>query len=298
MKTMTTAVRNVLASRQYFYCSLYIFTLVNGTRLLYTGADCDIKDPDTNAVYSCGHGVGPYFEIDGQKSTMHQKLGTDVDQMTLDILPGDGQVLGLPFLQAVRQRVFSGAQVQVLEAVAPNTSGAAWPFVVTGSFILFTGFVAEIDASATLITMKINSAMERLQSQWPRNLVAPTCCNVLGDVACGVTLSGYSVTGTVTAGSTSNSILSTLSQAASYFDLGTLKFTSGANQGLSMSVRSWAPGVASLMQPFPNVPGVGDTFTISQGCDLTDGPGGCAKFNNIPNFRGFPYVPPPTTAGA
>jgi hypothetical protein len=47
--------------------------------------------------------------------------------------------------------------------------------------------------------------------------------------------------------------------------------------------------------PLQSVSSVGDTFTIYYGCDHT--PGTCqSKFNNLANFRGFPYVPPPQMA--
>lgn len=47
--------------------------------------------------------------------------------------------------------------------------------------------------------------------------------------------------------------------------------------------------------PLQSAPASGDAFTVYQGCDHT--PGTCrSKFNNLPNFRGFPYVPPPQMA--
>ncbi len=47
--------------------------------------------------------------------------------------------------------------------------------------------------------------------------------------------------------------------------------------------------------PLQSAPSAGDTFTVYYGCDHT--PGTCqSKFNNLANFRGFPYVPPPQMA--
>jgi uncharacterized phage protein (TIGR02218 family) len=47
--------------------------------------------------------------------------------------------------------------------------------------------------------------------------------------------------------------------------------------------------------PLQSPPAAGDTFTVYFGCDHT--PGTCrSKFNNLANFRGFPYVPPPQMA--
>ncbi len=48
-----------------------------------------------------------------------------------------------------------------------------------------------------------------------------------------------------------------------------------------------------LAYPRVNAPATGDAFTVYQGCDHTMAT--CkAKFNNLANFRGFPFVPPPT----
>ena len=51
----------------------------------------------------------------------------------------------------------------------------------------------------------------------------------------------------------------------------------------------------SLMYPLPFAPATGDAFTVAFGCDHTQAT--CqGKFNNLANFRGFPYVPPPQLA--
>ena len=51
----------------------------------------------------------------------------------------------------------------------------------------------------------------------------------------------------------------------------------------------------TLGYPLQSTPAPGDTFTVYYGCDHT--PGTCqSKFNNLANFRGFPYIPPPQMA--
>ena len=75
-----------------------------------------------------------------------------------------------------------------------------------------------------------------------------------------------------------------------YFAYGYVKFTSGANAGYAMEVRSFSPGAVGLAIPFPNAIAVGDAFTIVAGCDRSMGT--CkTRFNNLVNFRGEPYVP-------
>ena len=312
MKALSTAVQALLATRQFFACDLIAIALVGGGNLYYAAGDCDIRDPVSGLTYACGGMTGPYFGLASNGAAkVHQKLGTDVDTLTLDVLPGTAAVLGLPFVQAVRQGVFDGAVLQMLRAYAPFPPVAAsWPIPVTGTVVQFTGFIAEVDAGDGSCTMIVNSPMERLQAKLPRNLYQPGCNNVLGGAGCGVPLGAYAVAGNAAAGSTAGVITVTgLSQAAGYFDLGTLTFGSGANAGLSRSVRAWtqgsplpgggfAVGTLALMVPFPAAPAAGDSFTLVPGCDGTMDTQGCPKFSNLANYRGFPFVPAPTTAGA
>jgi uncharacterized phage protein (TIGR02218 family) len=50
-----------------------------------------------------------------------------------------------------------------------------------------------------------------------------------------------------------------------------------------------------LAYPLLNAPATGDAFTVYFGCDHTQFT--CTnKFNDLANFRGFPYVPQTTYA--
>ena len=82
---------------------------------------------------------------------------------------------------------------------------------------------------------------------------------------------------------------------AGYFELGTLVFTSGENEGVSRSIKSYAPGVINFVFPLPFDPASGDTFTVYPGCDKQMSTCG-AKFNNLANFGGEPFIPVPETA--
>lgn len=75
-----------------------------------------------------------------------------------------------------------------------------------------------------------------------------------------------------------------------YFAYGTVKFTSGANAGQTMEVKSFSPGVVTLAMSLNAPIAVGDTYTIVAGCDKQCGT--CSgRFNNLVNFRGEPYIP-------
>lgn len=77
---------------------------------------------------------------------------------------------------------------------------------------------------------------------------------------------------------------------------GTVYFETGANAGQYRQVKSATAGGITLAYPLDTIPTAGDQFAIWPGCDHTQGPGGCAGFNNANNFRAYPFVPPAQTA--
>jgi uncharacterized phage protein (TIGR02218 family) len=82
--------------------------------------------------------------------------------------------------------------------------------------------------------------------------------------------------------------------ATGIFSRGKLTWTSGANAGLAVEVKanSAAGSVAriSLFLPAPEPIEVGDTFSITAGCDKSFDT--CRnRFDNVLNFGGFPHIP-------
>jgi uncharacterized phage protein (TIGR02218 family) len=166
-----------------------------------------------------------------------------------------------------------------------------------GSTILFSGRVSAVQPSRNEIAVDVTSDFELFNVQMPRNLYQPGCIHTLFDSGCALTKSSFLTSGVVTTGSTASVIAATaLSQATGYFDLGTILFTSGANQGITRSVKAFVHSTSvEVALPFPSVPAVGDTFSIYPGCDkrLTT----CdTKFSNKVHFGGFPFIPTPVQA--
>ena len=159
---------------------------------------------------------------------------------------------------------------------------------------IFTGRVVEIDCGRSLATFNINSHLELLSQQMPRNLFQAGCLNTLYDGACTLNRASFAVNGTVTS-ATASSVTASLSQANDYFTLGTVTFTSGQNDGFTRTVKGFTSGgTFTMLVPLPFVPAGGDTFTIYPGCDKKQAT--CStKFSNLANFRGQPYIPQPET---
>lgn len=173
-----------------------------------------------------------------------------------------------------------------------------------GKLIMFTGRVGEIDLGRGLATFSINSHLELLNLQLPRNLFQPGCVNSLYDNSCGVNRATYQVGTTVSGWSSSfGGVISTThaGEIPGWWDQGSITFTSGQNAGFSRTIKSSSTNQVNLtniqtLSPFPFAPQIGDAFTLLPGCDKTLGPGGCPKYNNVNRFRGFPFIPVPETA--
>ena len=291
MKSASTPLKNLLATRQFNLARLYQFSLINGGTLYYTSGDTDVLWGGN--TYVSGNNGGLLFDTKSNKAKCHWKVGVEVDTLLFDVLPGaNATINGQAFLQAIIQGVFDGAELTVLNAYWPQQ---AWqtPIVPTGVITVFVGRVAEIDAGRSIATFNVNSHLELLNQNMPRNLYQSGCLNTLYDSACTLNAATYGVSGTALTGSTTSVINATIANATGYFDRGKIIFTSGVNNGVARSVKTYlagTPGTISLISPFPSAPAIGDTFTIYPGCDKTQAT--CtAKFNNLANFRGFPYIP-------
>jgi len=75
-----------------------------------------------------------------------------------------------------------------------------------------------------------------------------------------------------------------------YFTEGIIRFTSGANTGLSQKIKLFDNGAITLSLPMLQPLNVGDSYTVIAGCQkrLSD----CSsKFSNAINFQGEPHLP-------
>lgn len=91
-----------------------------------------------------------------------------------------------------------------------------------------------------------------------------------------------------------STIFTELTNAAGFFNGGTLQFTSGANVGQVRTIVSWYNGVAVVSANFPNVPLMGDEMTLTSISTNTQST--CTGYANTAFFGGMPFVPIPETA--
>ena len=236
----------------------------------------------------------PYFKR-GKAST---KLGFEV--ATLDMTIGDAPselppvLIGtIPLLQSIRVGVWQQASIVVdkLFMQDPGNGGTAY-----GTINVFTGVLGNVTSVDRVHAVVVCKALTILfDQQFPRNIIQPGCRWTLFSPGCTLHQSSFAVSATVVAGSTQNKIASTLSNPDGYFNQGQVVFTSGPNVGLTYYVDNYVSEFIYMAVPMLFAPNGGDTFTAYPGCDKTQAT--CsAKFNNLINFSGLPYVPAPETA--
>lgn len=269
------------------FADCFTFQLASGDLTL--GPALYFTDVDLPIVYG-GHTFradGPL--VAGLKFRVSAGLEVDKQQLTISARPTD-LVNGAMFLNALRGGAFDGAIIQ-RDRVFMTALGQT----PIGGVTLFHGRISTVDqVGRTSAKVTVASDLIILDQDMPRNLYSATCLHALYDSGCTLARASFATSGTAGAGSTRTLINS--AAAAAVQAQGAILFTSGANADVRATVKSAIPGVSlTLSYPLPSTPAPGDAFTVYQGCDHM--PATCkAQFNNLANFRGFPYVPPPQIA--
>lgn len=281
MKSASAGLISLLNSNtQFLMADLYTITLQNGTVLRYTSADIDLTS-----------GGNTYTHITIVRGTTRIVLGIEVDTLDINISPDSTMlVAGVGFFAAVIAGAFDNATVLLTRVFMPT-----WGDTSLGEIPMFSGRIADIQYQRDDISITAKSFTELFNIQMPRNLHERHCAHTVYDSGCGVVRTSYQVGSSANASSTTSVIYCGLTNAAGYFDLGKLVFTSGVNNGVTRSVKAYSPGTIVLSVPFSSAPATGDLFIIYPGCDRTQNT--CSsKFNNVINFRGYPFIPNPEAA--
>jgi len=133
--------------------------------------------------------------------------------------------------------------------------------------------------------------------------LTPTCRWTLGDLSsagavprshCTVDLAALAVTAVPVTSVVSNQVFhaSSLAQPDTYFSMGFLTWTTGANSGRSMDIQGSAlsGGTIVMQLPMLNNISIGDQFTIYPGCMKRFVEDCVVKFNNGINHGGVPKM--------
>lgn len=221
-------------------------------------------------------------------------IGVEVSEMEITLLGGDGATLAnMPVGAFALAGGFDGAEVEVVRDFAPS-----WDQPSCGSLNIFSGRIGDIQITSTEVVMTALSGMELLNVPLPRNVYQASCMRTLYSAECGVDPEAF--TNNYSAASSGNTRFIIRAEVAfdtGYYDLGVIEFITGLNAGQKRTVKTYTQlggddGQFRVMLPWPYIPQSGDEFRVRPGCNKLQET--CdVTFNNLENFRGFPYIPVP-----
>jgi uncharacterized phage protein (TIGR02218 family) len=287
MKAMSAGLRALLATGEYVSADCWTVTLNGGAVVRWTSAD--IAVPSGGNTFAKGPAI--------KRGAISEKRGVEVATLSVQITADASDLInGQPIIPFVRNHGLDGASVKLERAF--HADWASMRFGALGSIIRFAGKVTSVNSiQGAIVDLTVSSWLVLLNVNMPRNQYQAACLHTLYDSGCTLNPASFATSGAVV-GSTGATLTfgTNLTPAASHYALGRIVFTSGANNGLSRTVRdNDASGNFTVSPPLPNGVAPGDTFTAFPGCDLTMGANGCAKFSNLVNFKATPFVPSPQT---
>jgi uncharacterized phage protein (TIGR02218 family) len=172
-------------------------------------------------------------------------------------------------------------------------------FDIQNMHVLRHGYIGRITIQDNIFQAEIRGLASILDTRIGRQYMA-TCPWQLGDANCsnngtGLDIADFTDAGTVASLTSTPRLKFGATVAGSrppgLFNQGTLTFTSGANAGFPpMDIRLWHNSQFTLQRPLPYDAQVGDTFDAVWGDPKTAAL--CkTRFNNLPQFRGFHFLP-------
>lgn len=161
----------------------------------------------------------------------------------------------------------------------------------TDEKVIWIGRVLAVEWRGSEVVFDCEPANISLLRTGLRRLYSKQCAHRLYGQGCEVNRQNYNVTVALT--SVNGDVISSNSfgsMATNYLAGGILEYSTGnglierrmimSNSGNNAVISNIIPGLAS-----------GATVVVAPGCDHTTGAAGCAKFNNLLNYGGFPYIP-------
>ncbi len=268
MKTASTALKSHLQGSVLTICTLWRITRVDGQVFGFTDSDRDI-------VFA---GITHHAATGSNPSSIKTTSDLSVDNLEVQAVL-DSSTITEADIQA---GLWDYAQTKI--------SIVNYLDLTMGEMILRQGFLGNITTGRFNFIAELRGMMQPLQQTIGR-VCGASCDVALGSAKCGIVLATFTVTGSVTAVTSSRIFTDSIrAEAAGYFDGGLITWTGGLNATYQMEVKTFAAGVISLQQAMPNAITLGDTYSMSAGCDKLRST--CvSKFNNVVNFRGFPDLP-------
>lgn len=274
MRKIPESLAEKLASRETTLCTCWLISPQFGPSLGFTDHDRSIGFAGVEYEASSG------FEASG----VERELGLSIDNATATGALQSDRITETDILKGR----FDGATIEqwLVDWTTPEDR-----------LLTFKGEIGDIKRSGALFEVELRGLSEKLNRSFGRKFLH-VCDAELGDQRCGVDLTGadFHIETTVIEARGPRSFLCVDVGAfgGGGFASGRLTWSSGANAGQAARIRSGARqsgGVlVELDRDLIDPPALGDGFSATVGCDKRKST--ClGKFNNLNNFRGFPYMP-------
>ncbi|MGB1212620.1 MAG: DUF2163 domain-containing protein [Pikeienuella sp.] len=274
MRNIPPGLKAKLESRETTLCHCWLITPKFGAPLGFTDHDCDIGFD--GVTYEAASG----FEASG----VERELGLSIDNATATGALQSDRITE----QDIQRGRFDSAEVKqwLVDWSAPEDR-----------LLTFRGEIGEVSRSGAIFEAELRGLAERLNRPIGRRFLH-VCDADFGDARCGLDADApeFRAEGTVIEARGVRSFLgqhlgafSTASMAG-----GRLTWTAGANAGQSVIIRNVTEQDSGVLieidRDLVDTPKAGDAFLAVVGCDKRKAT--CAeKFNNLNNFRGFPFMP-------
>jgi uncharacterized phage protein (TIGR02218 family) len=269
----TSAMELALQQPTTYLCRIWELMLANGEVFRFTDANRDIVSDGETYVYDPGIKVSAIAAaVAGRDNNAEITVRTSSTFVSLG---------------RVRQGALDGAEFSlwIIDWRDPDTYGRIDRF---GGVVTTVSFVDK-----GLIKISLSGDIRAGGNSKIGEVYSRTCRAQLGDARCKVNLAALAVAFTVdnvTDGGFTIAASELVGIGDEYFKFGRITWLTGANATLGDEVKtSLSTGTATLTYTPRNTISVGDTGTITPGCNkdvVTCG----VKFNNLNNHRGEPYV--------
>jgi uncharacterized phage protein (TIGR02218 family) len=273
--TIATDFQNHLKGRSHTLCWLLRLNLKDGSVIACT-------DHDQIIAFDLGDGSSDYRPDLGM-TLSNVETGTGLDAGNYEATFPISSKAGWPFTRdAVAGGRFNRCEARLFRVNWASTGNGARKFMF--------GNAGQWRIEGDKAICQVRDQRDRLNQTVGEQVQNQCPADYADQIECFATPTEITLTVTAVASAMQVTGSFTGSYADGVFNRGELIGLTGANAGLAYPVWSWtAAGVVQTYWPMVDVPAIGDTFTLRDGCARTRT--ACMAHGQILNFRGFPDVP-------
>lgn len=273
MRTVPATLKAHLAGDATTTCHAWRVTRRDGAVMGFTEHDHDLQFDDTVFLAASGFEASDWESSSGLAASAGEVAGALTSEAIAEADVAAGK--------------YDGARVEIFLVNWAEPSQ---------HLRLRVAEIGEVTRSEGFFRAELRGLAHKLDESRGR-IYSRRCDARFGDSRCGknVASADWRATGSVDEADADRMTVSGIADfPAGFFRYGTLRFTSGTNNGVTLDMeghrKSGGEVVIDFWLPMAVAPEPGDTFEITAGCDKTFET--CrVKFDNQRNFRGFPHMP-------